>query len=192
VHPLPEGLDRAAKVLLFPAMFAYPPNVRAALYLIEEVFPRLVTKVPDCRLLLVGSMPTLSMMQAAQKDSRILVTGTVPDIRPYFAGASIMVAPLFEGAGTRFKILEAFAATTPVVTTAQGAEGLRAKHGTHLLIAENAVQFVNAVTRLWADECLADRLAANALALAERYYSWNAASRRIDKAVRKLFRPADG
>jgi glycosyltransferase involved in cell wall biosynthesis len=174
------------KAVIFPAMFAYSPNARSADFLIEQVFPRLLATAPNCQLLLIGGMPTPQMIEAAIKESRIVVTGAVPDVRPYLAAASLMIVPLFEGSGTRYKILEAFAAKVPVISTAQGAQGLEVEDGKYLLIAESAGEFADAAKRLWADKRLAHELTESALALVKERYSWQAVSRSIEKAVNEL------
>jgi glycosyltransferase involved in cell wall biosynthesis len=172
--------------LLFPGLFIYPPNALAATFLIEEVCPRVSATDHDCRLTLVGGWPTPQMKAAAERDPRIVVTGIVPDVRPFLAEASVMAVPLFHGSGTRFKILEALAATVPVVTTAKGAEGLDVEAGVHLLMAETADEFAEAIKRICNDqECVA-RLTANGLTLVEREYSWNVVGRRIRQAVTEL------
>jgi glycosyltransferase involved in cell wall biosynthesis len=170
-------------------MFTYPPNIEAVTFLLEKLFPRLATSAPDCQLLLVGSMPTLQMWEAAQRDPRIIVTGPVPDIRPYLAAAALMVVPLFQGSGTRFKILEAFAAQVPVVSTVKGVEGLDTVDGTHVLIAESVDEFVAAIQRLWRDENVAQQLAAHGLELVKHRYSWEGTSRQITKALDELTSP---
>jgi glycosyltransferase involved in cell wall biosynthesis len=186
---LPERGSTTKRTLIFPAMFAYPPSVEAVTFLLEEIFPRLATSVPDCQLLLVGSMPTVRMREAAQRDPRIIVTGPVPDIRPYLAAATLMVVPLFQGSGTRFKILEAFAAQVPVVSTAKGVEGLATVDGIHVLIAESADEFVAAIQRVWRDENVAPRLATHGLELVRQHYSWEEANHQITKALDELTSP---
>ncbi len=183
------AVDPTKRPLIFPAMFAYPPNAGAATFLITEFFSRLVTICTDCQLLLVGSFPSPQMIEAARRDPRIVVTGPVPDIRPYLAAASAMVVPIFQGSGTRFKILEAFAANVPVISTTKGTEGLDIQDGTHLLIAESAGDFVAAVQQLWADENLAKKLTANGLELVKQLYSWDVTSLRIGKAINELNHP---
>ncbi len=174
------------EVLIFPAIFSYKPNVVAAAFLIKEFFPRLASSFPDCQLLLAGDRPTPDMTAAAQGEPRIVVTGGVPDMRSYLAAASVTVVPLFQGGGTRFKILEAFASNVPVVSTAKGAEGLAVEDGTHLLIAGTADEFVDAVKRLWMDERLAKQLAANGLGLVKQSYSLPVISQQIANAIDKL------
>lgn len=172
--------------LISPAVFSWEPNAEAAKFLIEEVFPSLAAIFPDCRLLLPGGQPTPQMIRASERDSRIVVTGVVPDMRHYFAAASVMAAPLFQGGGTRLKILESFASNLPVLSTAKGAEGLDVEDGIHLLVAESAEEFVKAVQRIWTDEALAQHLAANAFELVKRCYSWDTAKRRISAAINEL------
>jgi glycosyltransferase involved in cell wall biosynthesis len=176
----------SGKCIIFTAIFGYLPNARAANFLIEEVFPRLAATGENRQLLLVGSMPTRQMIAAAMNNKQILVTGAVADVRPYIAAASAMVVPLFEGGGTRYKILEAFAAKVPVISTAMGAQGLQVKPGEHLLIAESAAEFVDAMKQLWTDQRLVNKLTEKGLALVKENYSWDVTARTIKKAINEL------
>jgi glycosyltransferase involved in cell wall biosynthesis len=185
---LPETSDSSIESVIFPGTFAYWPNAAAASFLIKEFFPLLAGASRDYRLLLVGNRPSQAMLQAAREDSRIVVTGTVPDVRPYLAAASVVVVPLFEGGGTRFKILQAFAAGIPVISTAKGAEGLEVIDEVHLLFAESAAEMVAAVRRLSSDKGLRQRLIRNGWELLNLHYSWNAAAARIAAAVGDLCR----
>ena len=187
------GLRRCAepaapgwRTLIYPAVFHWEPNATAADFLIEEVFPRLARVFPDCRLLLVGASPTPSMIAAAEREARIVVTGGVPDTFPFLAAAGAMAVPLWQGGGTRLKILEGLAAAVPIISTRKGAEGLAVEHGTHVLVAENAEEFVAAIERVWSDLDFARHLTANGLALLKRAYSWDVSSRCIAKAIAAL------
>lgn len=183
--PRPAELDATAPSLVFPAMFGYAPNVEAAQFLIDTMMPSLGADGLAYRLALVGGMPTPAMCAAAATDRNIIVTGPVADVRPYLWASSIMVVPLLEGSGTRFKILEAFAAGVPVVTTAKGAEGLSVRHGMHLLIAE-LHEMTRAVESLATDPELARRLARNAFDLVTSRYSWDVAGRAVERALQGL------
>lgn len=182
----PSALGSTERTIIFPGIFAHKPNAIAAEFLIEQLFPKLTALCPDCKFLLVGSMPTPKMVSAAERDPRIVVTGQVPDVRPYLAAASVMVVPLFQGGGTRFKILEAFASNVPVISTPKGSEGLNVVDGTHLLIAESVDEFVNRVQQIWAGERLAKYLGASALELVKECYSWSVSHQRIDRAINEL------
>src|SRR5207244_385877 len=117
-----EGIEREEEpaTLVYPGIFAYPPNATAAERLLEEIFPPFAERVADARLVLLGQRPTPAMVAAAGADARIEVTGPVEDPLPHLARATAMPVPLVEGSGTRFKVLEAFAAGVPVVSSAKG------------------------------------------------------------------------
>jgi glycosyltransferase involved in cell wall biosynthesis len=186
--PCGPGSPRKDRLtLVFPGMFSYLPNALAAAFLVDELLPRLaaICRAP-WQLQLVGPMPTPGMSAAAARDSRIVVTGPVRDLRPLLAGATAMPVPLFQGGGTRLKVLEAFATGLPVVSTAKGVEGLGAADGTHLLIAEAADAFAEGVLAVWRDGALAHRLAVNARALVEERFSWDVVGPRIRLAVESL------
>ena len=177
---------RARSTMMFPAMFAFKPNETAALFLAREVVPRLAKRFDALRLVLVGQNPTPAMIDAAERDPRIFVTGTVPDVRPYLAESGAMPIPLFDGSGTRLKALEAFAAGVPVVSTSKGVEGLDAEPGTHFLRAEDGDEFVAALTRLWSAPAAASKLVGRARSLVEERYSWDVARRAVGQAVERL------
>jgi glycosyltransferase involved in cell wall biosynthesis len=184
----PSRAAPATTTLVFPAMFTYAPNASAARFLIDELLP--LMDVYPCRLVLVGGMPTPAMVDAARRDHRVVVTGAVPDVRPFLRDAIAMVVPLFEGSGTRFKILEGLAARVPVITTPVGAEGLEVEDGTHVLLARTAAEFAAAVERVRTDRDLVQRLTCHGHDLVARCYSWEVAGRRIAAAVGRLVGPA--
>lgn len=140
--PPPQHLQ-----LVFPAQFAYPPNRTAAWFLINELLP-LFEDGSGTVLTLPGANPGEQLHQAAEQDPSLVVTGAVSDMLPYLTAADVMVVPLFEGSGTRLKILEAFAAGLPVIATAKAVEGLEVVDGIHLLMAETAGEFMAALDRL--------------------------------------------
>lgn len=184
--PLPEGLDREVKNILFLGNFFYPPNREAAEWLIERVLPALKQKSTDFRLLLVGSNPSPFMKKAARREPHLIVTGEVPDVRPYLAAAGVMVVPLFKGGGTRFKILEAFAAGCPVISTTKGAEGLRATGGEHLLIADDVETMIAQIERILTNSALTRKLVEAANQLVQARYSWEIVTRRVEAALHQL------
>ncbi len=184
--PLPVQLQPIPRTIIFTAAFAYQPNSVAAKILIEQIYPKLQELYPECRLLLVGRNPTKLMREAAKNNPGIVVTGKVPDIRPYLAAASVVVVPLLEGGGTRLKILEAFAAARPVVSTSKGAEGLKVKDGEHLLIRDSVKEIVEAIAKIWSDAILSETVADGAYQLVTKEYSWEAVGQEIQQAVLKL------
>ena len=105
--------------------------------------------------------------------NRVSVTGTVPDVRPYYSGALAAVVPLRIGSGTRLKILEAMAAGVPIVSTRLGAEGIDVTHNLHLLIADNGTELVSAIDTLFSSPEMRNRLVQTARDQVIRRYDWS-------------------
>ena len=87
-------------------------------------------------------------MRSVNEDPSVLVTGYVPDVRPYMAGATVFVVPMRMGGGTRLKLLEAMAAGLPIVSTTMGAEGVDVTDHEHLLLADGPEAYAEAVSKL--------------------------------------------
>lgn len=183
---IPDHLPKSPRTLVFAANYAYIPNQVAAQFLIEDIFPKLQAKFPNCCLILAGRDPTSGMLEAAEQNSSIVVTGTVADIRPYLAASSVVIVPLLQGGGTRLKILEAFASNRPVVSTAKGAEGINAQDHQHLLIRNTADELVQGIDELWTNPALYQTLAQNAYELFKKKYSWEAVETLIAHNIKTL------
>jgi glycosyltransferase involved in cell wall biosynthesis len=102
-------------------------------------------------------------------------------VRPFLSGATVSVVPLRIAGGSRLKILEAFVAGIPVVSTSIGAEGLEVVPNTHLLIADDESAFAAHCVRLLDEPMLAKRLTAAARSLAGEKYDWTEISPLIEK-----------
>ena len=162
-------------VVLFPANFGYEPNVRAARFIAEQLAPAVRQRWPDARFLLPGRDPQPDLVAQARQ-AAIEMPGGVDDILAYFSGATAMVVPLFEGGGTRLKILEAFAAKLPVIATSKAVEGLDVVEGVHFFPASSVDDFVQALAVITDD---GREMTAAARELVESRYSQDA----IDRAV---------
>lgn len=110
--------------LVFVGSMDWLPNVDGCNYFVREILPLIRAKKPDCTVGLVGRAPGSGLLEMARADSKISVSGAVPDIRPYFWDSTVSIVPSRIFGGTRLKIFEAMAAGVPVVSTGIGAEGL--------------------------------------------------------------------
>ncbi|MEI9976138.1 MAG: glycosyltransferase family 4 protein [Ignavibacteriota bacterium] len=144
--PQPPHLDE--EVAVFSGNMEYHPNSSAVRFFRSEVWPALRERWPSLVWRLVGKNPG-AVSRYTSGDPRIEVTGEVDDAVRELARARVAVVPLLAGSGTRYKILEAWAAGLPVVSTTIGAEGLLTHDGENLLIADGGTAFVSAVSRYW-------------------------------------------
>lgn len=186
IHPYPSTISQStppqSTTLIFTGAFTYHVNYAGARWFVEQVLPLVQAQVNDVRLTITGNHADLPFPQV----EGVTRTGFVDDVRPLIAGAAVCIVPIWQGGGTRLKILEAMALGTPVVTTSKGAEGLDAQPDVHLLIADEPAAFANAVVRLLADASLRQRLAEQARTLVEQHYSWPLVMPRFLQLVQRL------
>jgi sugar transferase (PEP-CTERM/EpsH1 system associated) len=157
------------RAIVFTGAMDYWPNVDAVQWFASDIFPALRERYADLRFYIVGARPAPAVQALAQQE-RVVVTGTVPDVRPYIRHAAVAVAPLRIARGIQNKVLEAMAMATPVVVTPQALEGIDAEPGTELVLAEDENDFVEAVTALLSVP--AHGIGQAARAKVERQYSW--------------------
>lgn len=177
--PLPDVAERNAVV--FSGNLEYHPNRDAVRHFRREVWPLLAARWPDLEWWLVGKNPH-GVAREVDGDPRIRLIGAVDDAVRELAAARVCVVPVLAGSGTRVKILEAWAAGRAVVSTTLGAEGLEAKDGEHLLLADNAASFARAVTRLLESAELRQRLGNAGRRLYLEKFTWESAWRRLEAA----------
>jgi polysaccharide biosynthesis protein PslH len=180
------GLEPNGKTMIYVGFFWYSPNARAAQQLIAHTLPAVRRRHPDARLLLVGKDPTDFMLDAASRDRGIVVTGGVPDTRPYLALADVCAVPLTEGSGTRLKLLEAFSCGIPVVSTNKGAEGIDAANGREVVIADDPDRFALEIADVFEQPARYRDQTRFALDLVRERYSWTALAERLDAALPSL------
>jgi sugar transferase (PEP-CTERM/EpsH1 system associated) len=173
--------------LLFIGLMSYQPNEEAVMWFVKDILPRIREQYPDTVLTIAGADPS-PRLHSLGRETGIKVIGAVTDVKPLCQGSSVLVVPLRLGGGSRLKILEAFAAGTPVVSTKKGAEGLDAKHERHLLIADSARDFATAVSRLYEDKELYQELKENARRLVEEKYDWSILASRMEAALAAVTR----
>ncbi|MCS0584453.1 TIGR03087 family PEP-CTERM/XrtA system glycosyltransferase [Massilia pinisoli] len=170
-HANPYAADERA--IVFTGAMDYWPNVDAVQWFAADIFPLLRERFADVKFYIVGSRPAPAVQELAKLPG-VVVTGTVPDVRPYIAHAAVSVAPLRIARGIQNKVLEAMAMATPVVVSPQALEGIDAVPGSELVLAEDAAGFVDAVgTLLAGQESAAAAIGAAARAKVQRNYSWS-------------------
>ena len=156
----------------FVGVMNYKPNADAAIWFAKNVWPRIRHRYPEARFSIVGKFPTPEV-QALQSVSGIEVTGSVPDVRPWLMRATCAVVPLQIARGVQNKILEAMACGRPVICSPEPLKGLATEPGVHLLKATSADEWVTALTRVFDDTDLQNRLGTAAMQCVRTHYSWD-------------------
>lgn len=155
--------------LLFLGTYKYQPNVNAANYLIEQVWPRISRLMPSARLIIAGESPE----RIRSYDSRVPgveFTGFVDDLAALYQRVRVVCCPIFSGGGTRVKIIEAAAYGKPIVSTKIGAEGLELQDGQEFWQRDSVSSFVEACLELLKNYSLCEKLGSAARAKAIQSY----------------------
>ena len=166
-----EAPTQARFRLVYVGSMNYQANIEAVTLFVRNVWPLVRREFPDWRLTVVGSNPTPAVL-ALSGETNVDVTGTVPDVRPFYREALAAVVPLYTGGGTRLKILEAMAAGVPVVSSSLGAEGLAVSPGENILIADKDEDWLPHLSVLSSQDAVWRRLAANGRNLVISRYDW--------------------
>lgn len=174
-----------APTVLFVGNFKWLPNKDAAFYLAKEIWPLILKAVPRARLLIIGRNPTPKIREL-EKIKGVEVQGDVPDIRDAFASASVLLAPIRNGRGTKYKVLEAMATGVPVVTTPLGIEGIKAKDEREVLVAETTKNLAGKTVSLLKNKDLVKKLSSSAKKLINNKYNWQLISEKLDKIYQEL------
>jgi glycosyltransferase involved in cell wall biosynthesis len=188
----PNGRNVAEPTLIFTGAMDYLPNIDAVRYFCDEIYPRVRREVPQTRFLIVGLNPHPSVLQLATL-SGVIVTGAVPDVRPFYAQASVCVAPLRMARGVQNKVLQAMAMGLPVVATPCAASGIRAQADRDLLIEEDPVVFAARVVDLLRKAGERAALGQRARAFVEAHHSWESPLSKLDELLRstRIFHHGD-
>jgi glycosyltransferase involved in cell wall biosynthesis len=178
---------RQTNQLLFSGHMGYEPNIDAILYFWREIWPLVSARIPGAHLMIAGTSPDEEVQRLGREHpEQVTVTGRVEDMRLHLSRASVCLAPLKNGSGTRLKVLEAMAMARPVVSTSIGCEGLAVRNGENILIADRPESFADAIARLLEQEALWKRVSENGRKLVVEQYDWEQLARPMARVWREL------
>jgi sugar transferase (PEP-CTERM/EpsH1 system associated) len=178
---VPNGVDveyfapdatRETLSLLYAGGMNMAANRDAVLYFLKEIWPEVRRGAPGVKFFVVGQDPPGEVLDVARRDGQVVVTGYVPDIRPFSRAAAVYVVPLRVGGGTRLKVLDAMAMGKALVTTSVGCEGLEVSPNQHVVVADTPGAFARETLSLLSDRDKRSRLGQAARELVERTYGW--------------------
>lgn len=191
VEVIPNGVDATVfarppdaptdpETIVFTGVMSYAPNVAAATFLAQEVLPLVRARRPGAQLAIVGRAPALDV-QALAASEGVVVTGEVPDVRPWLLRATAYVCPMQSGTGIKNKLLEAMAAEAPCVATPLALQGLRVEPDVEVLVGTNAQELSDGVLDLLDDSELRRRLGRAGRRYVLEHHDWSAVARAYDR-----------
>jgi polysaccharide biosynthesis protein PslH len=172
--------------LLYVGTFAYKPNRDAVLYFTRHILPLILRERPSARFSIVGADPTPDICALASYP-RVAVIGSVPSVEPYLRRASVVIAPLLNGAGSRIKILEAMSHAKPVVATSIGAEGLAVQPGRNILLADTPSDFARSCLALLRSAALRAQVGLAGLAFVHAHHTTEHARNALTAFLKAAF-----
>lgn len=179
-----SGAKTKAKNVLFVGYMGVE-SVDAVLYFYKEIFPFIQEEFPSTKFYVVGANPPRKIIEL-DRDENVTVTGFAEDLRGYYDNAAVMVAPMRFVVGVQNKILEAMAMEVPVVTTHFGNEGIDARHGKEIFVADDPKEFAGYVIELLKNKKLRDEIGRNARNFVKDHFTWQTVVRRIDEISEQL------
>ena len=156
--------------IVFTGNLGYAPNIDAARFIAGDIFPLVLEKIPNAKLMLAGANPHSKVI--ALRSANIEVTGWVEDIRDCYASSRIFIAPMRIGTGLQNKLLEAMSMQLPCITSNLANEALGAKENEEILIGSSAEEYANHIVHLLQDENYASHLAKQGQAFVKRVFDW--------------------
>jgi len=169
----------------FIGRFDYYPNEQGAQWFCDAVLPKLLQRLPQMRLHLVGAEPS-ARVRALAAHPNVEVTGTVPEVQPYVHRSLATIAPLLIARGIQNKILESMAMAVPSVVSHESAKGVDAVPGEHLLACTSPEEYVDAIVRLAKNPELRQQIATQGQQRASEFLTWERVMQRLDRVIETL------
>jgi len=189
---IPNGVDhryfapvkrKKTHDVVFTGNMGYPPNIDAARFIANEIFPFVLKEIPEATLLIAGTTPHVKVLALQSKN--VTVTGWLPDIRDSYASSRIFIAPMRIGTGLQNKLLEAMAMEIPCITSVLANQALGAKKDEEILVGNSAKEYADHIIRLLRDEAFAQTLAQKGHAFVKRVFSWENAAAELEQLFMK-------
>lgn len=174
--------------ILFMGAMDYFPNEDAVLYFSSEIWPCVRREMPRAKFYVVGGKPSRKVRMLPKKDPNIVVTGYVPDVRPYLKMADVFVAPLRIARGVQNKVLEAMAAGVPVVARPEAVQGIRGLNGC-VKIEESNESFVLSILKILKTPQEKYKMASDSKRFILDNYDWEENLREMDNILSEESQP---
>lgn len=183
---LPNGRPAASNdspALVFTGTMDYLPNIDAAAWFAENVFPKIKSILPGAQFHILGRRPAKSIRKLHDPDKAIFVSGYVEDLRARMQSADVFVAPMRIARGMQTKLLEAMACGVPVVTSPTAAKGIGAWPSREVLVAETEAEYARQVLHVLFNPRLRDGLRKRAFEFIKQKFDWKKNLQQLDALI---------
>ena len=167
--------------IVFAGNMNYPPNIAAAIFLVEEILPKLKSQFPSVTVLIAGANPSTEVQNLASDN--VTVSGWMNDIREAYCESRVFVAPMFIGAGMQNKILEAMSSELPVITTTLAAEAFKEKNHSNIIEANSNFEFAKAIQYYLLNEGAQVSDGKKNRIYVEEKYSWKISNLKLEQCI---------
>ena len=183
----PRDVSYTQNRVLFTGNMDYAPNIDAVTYFVEEIWPKIVLKVPEAQFVIAGQRPVAKVLSL--KSENIHITGFIPNLADEYAKAHVVVSPLRIGAGTQNKVLEALSMDIPVVSTNVGYSGLELEIGEGIALSINSNEFAENVVRILSDEEYRGKLGKTGGQKIRSRFSWQGIALQLEAYLKQVAKP---
>ena len=195
VDVLPNGVDlerfrsrhipKQSGTMIFTGVMNYFPNVDGVQWFSECVLPLIREQVPHATFMICGTSPTAAVRRLAKRPG-VIVTGAVPDVRPYLDAAEICVVPLRIARGIQNKLLEGLAMGLPCISSRCSWGGTVIAEGDGILVADDPTEFAGHAIRLLQDAQYREVMGQKARAAVEEKYTWDDQLQQLDLIIQGM------
>jgi len=177
--PKIKKLKKIPNTIIFSGAMDYKPNIDAVIFFHDKVFPEIKKKFPEVQFIVAGMNPPKKI----QKLKNLKTTGYIKDMNSFIAKHTIYIAPLVVSRGVLNKILNAMAIGIPVVATKIANQGISAKNGKEILLADSAEEFAQQIIRVLQNKNLQKKLSSNARKFVKKNFNWKNEYKELDQVI---------
>jgi len=179
-----KKFNKKEKKILFIGNFSWVQNRDSAAFIIRNIWPKIISKNPDYRLWIVGKRIPDSIKSLSDK-SIVFDENAPTETELIFQEADLLLSPIRVGGGSNFKILEAMASGTPVVTSSLGNDGIKARNMNELLIAEKPEEYATLSNQILNDNYLYEKISRNGRIFIEENFDWSKIAKNLERIYKE-------
>ncbi|MFY8003691.1 MAG: glycosyltransferase family 4 protein [Chitinophagaceae bacterium] len=180
-----DAIKRQPNTLLFTGNFNYEPNINGITLFLEHIFPIIQAKIPDTTVVIAGRNAG-KQLKAWKNQKGIQLVDSPESMLPYYNAAAVFIAPLWEGSGTRLKIVEAMQMECALISTEYAAEGLPINHNKQALIANDYQNFAEAVILCLHNPELRQKLIKEAKKTVKEGFTWKVIESQLYNSLQQI------